>query len=62
MRALDTYGPPGRKTEFGKRIARARDWLAAAKPATKPGWMVNATKIDKVLNKYRTGKEVAGDD
>jgi hypothetical protein len=34
MRALDTYGPPGRKTEFGKRIARARDWLAAAKPAT----------------------------
>jgi hypothetical protein len=34
MHALRTYGPPGRKAEFEKRIARARDWVTAAKPDT----------------------------
>jgi ankyrin repeat protein len=34
VRALQNYGPPARKAEFDKRIARARDWVAAAKPDT----------------------------
>lgn len=34
MRALQNYGPPGRKAEFDKRIARARDWLATTRPDT----------------------------
>jgi ankyrin repeat protein len=34
MRALQNYGPPGRKAGFDTQIARARDWLAAAKPDT----------------------------
>ena len=34
VRALQNYGPPGRKAEFDTQIARARNWLAAAKPDT----------------------------
>jgi hypothetical protein len=32
--ALKNYGPPGRAADFDERIARARDWLAAAKATT----------------------------
>jgi ankyrin repeat protein len=31
---LAKYGPPARKAEWDERIARARKWLAAAKPIT----------------------------
>lgn len=34
LRALQLYPIPGRKQEFERRITRARDWLAAATPAT----------------------------
>ena len=34
IRALKTYGWPARRQEFDERIARARDWLLAAKPVT----------------------------
>ncbi|MBZ5623439.1 MAG: ankyrin repeat domain-containing protein [Acidobacteriia bacterium] len=34
MHLLQVYGPPARRAEFEKRIARARDWLLAAKPLT----------------------------
>src|SRR5579871_4838209 len=34
MRALKTYEWPARKAEFEERIARGRDWLLAAQPAT----------------------------
>lgn len=34
MRVLQLYGPPSMKAEFDARIARARDWLAAARPKT----------------------------
>jgi hypothetical protein len=34
MRVLQLYGPPALKPEFAKRIARARDWIAAATPKT----------------------------
>jgi ankyrin repeat protein len=34
IRALKTYGWPARRAEFDERIARARAWLAAARPAT----------------------------
>jgi ankyrin repeat protein len=34
IRALQVYGIPGRKTEFNKRIARARTWLQAYHPRT----------------------------
>jgi ankyrin repeat protein len=34
MRALQLYGMPGRKAEFAKRIARAREWLLHATPRT----------------------------
>jgi ankyrin repeat protein len=34
MRVLQLYGPPSLKTEFAARIARARDWLAAAPAKT----------------------------
>lgn len=34
VRALRIYGFPGRKSEFDKRIERARAWLLAAKPKT----------------------------
>ncbi|MGH9662118.1 MAG: hypothetical protein ACRD96_26450 [Bryobacteraceae bacterium] len=33
LRALDLYAPAGRRAEFDRRIARAREWLAAAEPA-----------------------------
>jgi ankyrin repeat protein len=32
--ALKNYGAPGRAADFNDRVARARDWLAAAKPIT----------------------------
>jgi hypothetical protein len=32
--ALDRYAPPGRRSEFDRRIARARAYLRQAKPAT----------------------------
>jgi ankyrin repeat protein len=35
IRALKTYGWPARREEFEMRIARARDWLLAAKPVTR---------------------------
>jgi ankyrin repeat protein len=34
MRALKTYGWPARKAEFDERIARGREWLLQARPAT----------------------------
>jgi hypothetical protein len=34
MRTLQLYAPPALKTEFDARIARAREWLAAARPKT----------------------------
>jgi len=34
VRALKTYGWPARQREFAERIARARAWLLAARPAT----------------------------
>jgi ankyrin repeat protein len=34
IRALKAYGPPGRGVEMAGRIARARQWLQAAKPTT----------------------------
>ena len=34
VRALKTYGWPGRRQEFEERIARARSWLLASRPAT----------------------------
>ncbi len=34
IRALKVYGPPGRGPEMAKRVAKARDWLQAAKPTT----------------------------
>jgi ankyrin repeat protein len=34
MHALQLYGAPARKLEFDERIARARDWLLAAKAKT----------------------------
>jgi ankyrin repeat protein len=34
MRALKKYAWPARKTEFDERIARGRDWLLKAQPAT----------------------------
>jgi ankyrin repeat protein len=34
MHALQLYTLPARHAEFGQRIARARDWLLTAKPAT----------------------------
>jgi hypothetical protein len=33
-RALKIYGPPGRGKEWAARIAKARQWLLAAKPVT----------------------------
>jgi hypothetical protein len=32
VRAMQLYGPPGLKTAFDRRIARAREWLIATKP------------------------------
>ena len=34
VRVLKLWGPPGRKAEFDKRIARARAWITEAKPRT----------------------------
>ena len=34
MRALKTYAWPARKAEFDERIARGREWLLTARPAT----------------------------
>jgi hypothetical protein len=34
LRALATYGPPGRKAEFDQRIQRAAAWLKSASPRT----------------------------
>ena len=34
VRVLKLWGPPGRKAEFDKRIARARAWMSEAKPHT----------------------------
>lgn len=34
IRGLQLYGPPGRKTEFDNRIARAKAWLIEAPPVT----------------------------
>jgi ankyrin repeat protein len=35
IRALKTYGWPGRRDEFDERISRARAWLLSAKPVTR---------------------------
>jgi ankyrin repeat protein len=37
MRSLQLYGPPGRRAEFGARIARARQWLSKAEPINHQG-------------------------
>jgi ankyrin repeat protein len=34
VRALKTYGWPGRREEFAERIARARKWLSTAQPTS----------------------------
>lgn len=34
IRAMQLYGPPGLKTQYDRQIARARDWLVAAEPAS----------------------------
>ena len=34
IRALKVYGPPGRGPEMTARVAKARQWLQAAKPVT----------------------------
>jgi hypothetical protein len=34
IRALKVYGPPGRGPEMAARVAKAREWLQAAKPVT----------------------------
>ncbi len=34
LRALKVYGPPGRGPEMAARVAKARQWLQAAKPVT----------------------------
>lgn len=34
VRALKVYGPPGRGPEMAARLAKAREWLQVAKPAT----------------------------
>jgi hypothetical protein len=34
VRVLKLWGPPGRKAEFDKRIARARAWIVESKPRT----------------------------
>jgi ankyrin repeat protein len=34
IRAMSVYGPPGRGAEMRERIARAKAWLASAKPVT----------------------------
>jgi ankyrin repeat protein len=34
VRSLKVYGPPGRGPEMEARVAKARQWLEAAKPAT----------------------------
>jgi hypothetical protein len=34
IRALKVYGPPGRGPEMAARVAKARQWLQAAKPTT----------------------------
>ena len=34
LRALQVYAPPARKRELAERIAKAREWLLAAKPST----------------------------
>jgi ankyrin repeat protein len=34
LRALKVYGPPGRGPEMADRVAKARQWLQAAKPTT----------------------------
>jgi len=34
IRALKSYGPPGRNVEFGQRVSKAAAWLAAVKPVT----------------------------
>lgn len=34
VRVMRLYGPPGLKDAFERRIARARDWLAAANPVS----------------------------
>jgi squalene cyclase len=34
IRAMQLYGPPGLKDSFSQRIARGRDWLIAAQPAS----------------------------
>jgi ankyrin repeat protein len=34
LRILQVYGPPARKAEFDRRVARARDWLAQSAPFT----------------------------
>jgi hypothetical protein len=34
VRVMQLYGPPGLKAAFEQRIARARDWLIAARPAS----------------------------
>ena len=34
VRVLKLWGPPGRKAEFDKRVARARAWMVESKPRT----------------------------
>lgn len=57
IRSLQLYGMPGRKAEFEKRIARARQWLLNAEPRT------TEERIMKLYGLYwskASGAHVAG--
>lgn len=51
VRVMQLYGPPGLKTQFDRRIARARNWLVAAEPAC------NAEHVFRLLGLYWTGHD-----
>jgi hypothetical protein len=51
VRTLELYGPPGQKVQFDRRIARARDWLIAAEPAS------NAEHAFRLLGLHWAGAE-----
>lgn len=51
VRVMQLYGPPGLKAQFDRRIARARDWLVAAEPAS------NAEHAFRLLGLSWTGAD-----
>jgi hypothetical protein len=55
LRILQVYGPPARKLEFDRRIARARDWLAQSAPFT------NDDDAMQIVGLHWAGAEVASE-